>query len=172
VGEVSTRQVWPIIFPNKTLLELISRDPEFGRKGSTVAVENNLSNVAFLRTQIESIENFFEEGEVNEIWVTFPDPRPKEKEEGKRLTSPRFLNLYKKILAKDGIFHLKTDNDALFEYSLEVLKKPEFNIQNLEFTTDLYHSDFVEGHYGLKTTYEKKYLQVGKNINYLKFQFP
>src|SRR5690606_11118909 len=83
-------------------------------QGSTIAIAEGLENVAFLRSQIEALENFFALGEIDELRITFPDPRPKEGDEKKRLTSPRFLYLYKPLIRRGGVVHLKTDNTGLF----------------------------------------------------------
>ncbi|MEQ8425633.1 MAG: tRNA (guanosine(46)-N7)-methyltransferase TrmB, partial [Cyclobacteriaceae bacterium] len=92
-------------------------------KGSTWATEKKLENAAFLRTQIHLLENFFEDEEVDEIWLTFPDPRPKKRDIKRRLCNNGFLNLYKKILKPSGIFRLKTDNTDLFNFTLEELSQ-------------------------------------------------
>src|SRR5690606_6848833 len=88
-------------------------------KGSTWAVEAGLTNVAFLRTQILMIQNFFSPGEIDEIWLTFPDPRPRKRDIKRRLTSPRFMAIYKELLKPGSYVRLKTDNTGLYEYTLE-----------------------------------------------------
>ncbi|MFD2516075.1 tRNA (guanosine(46)-N7)-methyltransferase TrmB [Pontibacter locisalis] len=137
-------------------------------KGSTMAIEEELDNVAFLRTYIEGIEEHFEENEIDEVWITFPDPRPKDRDIKKRLTSPGFLDKYSRILKPGGIIHLKTDNLGLYEYTLEVLQGKKVN--NLLFTADLYNSDLQEHTMGIYTTYEKRYLAEGVPIKYLQFK--
>lgn len=137
-------------------------------KGSSLAEEEDLHNVGFLRTFIENLEENFAEGEVDEIWVTFPDPRPRDRDIKRRLTSPRFLDLYAKILKPGGILHLKTDNQMLFDYTLEVLQ--ERNPKELLYTHDLYQSDLQEHTMGIYTTYEKRYLSEGIAIKYLQFK--
>lgn len=139
-------------------------------KGSTRAVEENLTNVAFLRTMILLIENFFSEGEVNEIWITFPDPRPKKRDIKRRLTSPRFLAIYKRLLSKDGYVRLKTDNTGLFEYTLEELQSRK-DITDLEFTHDVYNSELRAECFDIKTRYEHEFASKGEKIKYLKFRF-
>lgn len=154
------------IYPNKNFVGIDLKGARLW-KGSTVAVENNLTNVAFLRTQIQNIDSFFVENEVSEIWITFPDPRPKESDEKRRLTSPRFLKLYRSIMKKGGVLNFKTDNLPLFEYTLdEVL--PNQEIADLEFTKDLYNSPLLAEHYNIQTTFEKRYLGNGEKINYLR----
>ncbi|WP_439882824.1 tRNA (guanosine(46)-N7)-methyltransferase TrmB [Pontibacter sp. MBLB2868] len=137
-------------------------------KGSSMAIEEELNNVAFLRTYIERIEEQFEEHEIDEIWITFPDPRPKDRDIKKRLTSPGFLDKYTKILKPGGIIHLKTDNLGLYEYSLEVLQ--ERKVDDLIYTSDLYSSDLQDHTMGIYTTYEKRYLAEGVPIKYLQFK--
>jgi tRNA (guanine-N7-)-methyltransferase len=139
-------------------------------KGSSIADAEGLLNVAFLRIRILDIDKYFEEGEVDEIWITFPDPRPKLRDVKRRLTSPRFLDLYKKVLKKGGKVHLKTDNHELFEYSLEVLRERE-DIDGLLHTFDLYQSDLLPLHHGLQTRYEQMFVAEGKTIKYLQFVF-
>lgn len=139
-------------------------------KGSITAIEEELDNVAFLRSQIEVLDGFFEEGEISELWITFPDPRPKEGEEKKRLTSPRFLDIYKLLIKKGGVVHLKTDNTELFNYTLTVLEN-RGDVNNLEFTHDFYTSAYKDDHFGIQTRYETMFSEQGENIKYLKFQF-
>jgi tRNA (guanine-N7-)-methyltransferase len=139
-------------------------------KGSKIATEENMENVAFLRVHILEIEYFFETAEVDEIWITFPDPRPKKGDVKRRLTHPRFLELYRKIVRKGGKVHLKTDNQLLFEYSLEVLQQRD-DVQELIYTFDLYQSDLLPLHLGLQTRYEQQFIEEGKTIKYLQFVF-
>jgi len=136
-------------------------------RGSAKADELGLKNVAFLRTGIQYLDEFFDENEVSEIWLVHPDPQPRDKEEKRRLTNPRFLDLYKKYLRNGGICHLKTDSEFLFDYSLEVMKNdPEFEL--LDFTKDLYNSPLKEGHFEIVTHYERFFTEKGANIHYLK----
>jgi tRNA (guanine-N7-)-methyltransferase len=139
-------------------------------KGSSQAKEANLNNVAFLRTMILLIENFFEEKEVNEIWITFPDPRPRKRDIKRRLTSPRFLSIYKRLLKPDGYVRLKTDNTALYEYSLEELQSRK-DITDLKFTDDVYNSDLRAECFDIKTRYELAFASKGEKIKYLRFKF-
>ncbi len=138
--------------------------------GSRFALANKLTNVAYLRTQIQLLEVFFGTNEVSEIWITFPDPQPNNSKQ--RLTSVRFLEIYSKILKPTGKIHLKTDSNLLFEYTLELLQKNDFEnfqINNLIFTYDLYASELLELHSGIQTMFEKKYLARSKKIMYLSF---
>ena len=118
--------------------------------------------------EIELINNYFDANEVDEIWITFPDPQPQISREKKRLTHDRFLDNYKQILKADGIVHLKTDNDGLYEYTLERLHDRGNKI--IKHTNDLYKEDWLDEVLSIQTTYEKKYRAVGKNINYIQFQ--
>jgi len=137
-------------------------------KGSQAAMEKKLSNVAFLRTQIQQIDRFFGEAEVNDIWIVFPDPQPGS--ERKRLTHPNFLEKYKQILKPGGVVRLKTDSDLLFQYTLDALQlRPD--IRNLVYTEDLYNSKMLEEHYGITTRYENQFTGEGKKIKYLRFSF-
>lgn len=138
--------------------------------GSKKARIEGLDNVAFLRTQIDHLERFFEPGEINEIWIVFPDPRPKSSDEHRRLTSPKYLEIYKKLIALGGMIHLKTDNTPLFDYTVELLKsRPD--IANLEFSDELYNSSFADAHHGIKTKYELLFAAKGEIIKYLRFRF-
>lgn len=138
--------------------------------GSKQAIEEELNHVAFLRAQIHNIDRFFAEGEVDTIWITFPDPRPKDRDIKRRLTSPRFLELYKRMLKTNGQVFFKTDNTGLFEYTVETLKERE-DIEEFAYTFDLYGSEYVDEHFGIKTNFEQKYLDLGEKIKYLKFKF-
>lgn len=138
-------------------------------RGSKRAQEKGLSNAAFLRTSIQYLDEFFEPGEVDEIWLIHPDPQPKDKEERKRLTNTYFLDIYKKYLKLDGIFRLKTDSPFLYDYSLEMLKNdPDLEI--LDQTNDLYNSPLLSEHYGITTHYEKLWVAKGYTVNYIKCQ--
>jgi tRNA (guanine-N7-)-methyltransferase len=139
-------------------------------KGSTHAIASKLNNVAFLRTMILLIDNFFEENEIDEIWITFPDPRPKKRDIKRRLTNPRFLDTYKKLLRPGGYVRLKTDNTALFAYTLEELQLRN-DISDLQFTSDVYHSDLRPECFDIKTKYEQMFASNGETIKYLRFRF-
>ena len=138
-------------------------------KGAKTALDEGLSNVAFIRSHIDKVTDYFDTNEVDEIWVTFPDPQPKRIRENKRLTSPPFLKMYKEMLKSDGVVHLKTDSDFLYQYTLEVVK--EHNLNLLISTDDLYNSTVSDDVKSIQTFYEKMFMVNGKNINYCKFQF-
>lgn len=154
------------LFPDKNFIGVDYKGNRIWR-GAKTAIEENIRNVAFLRIQIENILDYFAEGEVSEIWITFPDPQPQISREKKRLTFPGFLDKYKQILKPGGIIHLKTDNDGLHAYTAEKIE--ELQLQLHARTEDLYQSDLADDVLSIKTYYEKKYLAHDKNINYLKF---
>ncbi len=156
------------LFPNKNFIGVDIKGSRIWF-GSQKCFIDNLVNAAFLRTRIEHIDNFFEINEIDEIIITFPDPRPKKNEAKKRLTSPRFLNLYKNILKKTGNIHLKTDNFDLFEYTLNTIK--ELNLNPIIFSSDFYNSNIDSFHKEIKTDYEEKYIAKGAKIKYLCFTF-
>lgn len=139
-------------------------------KGSTWAVEKGLANVAFLRTQMLNLESFFEDHEADEIWITFPDPRPRKRDVKRRLTSPRFLDIYKHVVRPGGWVRLKTDNTPLFDYTLEVLNA-RADVRDLVFTHDLYQSPLRAECHDIKTRYEEMFTAQGEVIKYLRFCF-
>ena len=139
-------------------------------KGSTIATEQNLTNVAFLRTPILFIENFFEEGEIDEIWTTFPDPRPRKRDIKRRLTSPRFMEMYKRLMKPGSYFRLKTDNTGFFEYTLEEAMNRN-DISDFAYTRNLYESEYRAECFDIKTKYEEQFASKGELIKYLRFKF-
>ncbi|MCX7861828.1 MAG: tRNA (guanosine(46)-N7)-methyltransferase TrmB [Bacteroidales bacterium] len=130
----------------------------------------HLSNVRFLRTKIELIEFFFEKGEVEEIWLTFPDPQPKKRWTKKRLTSSFFLNKYCNILHHNGIIHLKTDNQFLYHYTLELLRHNAVEV--IHHTNDLYNSSIISPILSIRTYYEQQFLNQGLPICYCCWKNP
>lgn len=136
--------------------------------GAKQVVEQQLTNVAFLRTSIELIDRMFAPGEVSEIWITFPDPQMKKV--NKRLTGTRFLSNYRNVLKDNGIIHLKTDSPFLYTYTSELVR-----INNLPVevnTDDLYASGMADDILGIKTYYEQQWLSRGLTIKYIKFHLP
>lgn len=136
-------------------------------RGLKTAHEKNMKNVAFLRTRIELINYFFAENEVSEIWITFPDPQPRNSREKKRLTSPIFLERYRLFLKKDGIIHLKTDSDLLYNYTMESLEENSNPVQYS--TDDLYATNEELEVKQIRTFYEKIWLDQGLKIKYIRF---
>lgn len=139
-------------------------------KGSTIAIAEGLENVAFLRSQIEVLDKFFDQEEIDELWITFPDPRPREGDEKKRLTSLKFLDMYKPLIRQGGVVHLKTDNTGFFDYTLEVLQSRD-DVEVLVSTHDFYNSPYRDEHFGIQTRYEKMFSEQGEKIKYLRFEF-
>ncbi len=137
-------------------------------RGAKTALEENLKNVAFIRSQIFYLDHFFSAGEVRSIWITFPDPQPRESRSHKRLTSPRFLDLYNKVLHPEGVVHLKTDDESLFLYTLGVLT--DAGHQLLYATEDIYRDAPAEVAASIVTFYESIWLGQGKTIKYLRFR--
>lgn len=137
--------------------------------GMCIARDEKLTNVAFLRSQIDHLDRLFNPGEVNEIWIVFPDPRPRKSDERRRLTSPKYLKVYRKVIRKGGWIHLKTDNDGLFQYSLELLSNQPF-VKELQFTHNLYSSEYSADHHGITTRFEREFSSQGFTIKYLKFR--
>lgn len=137
-------------------------------RGAKTALEENLENVAFLRTQIELIDEIFAENEVSEIWITFPDPQIKYKRTKHRMTNQDFLGKYKKILRREGVVHLKTDSEFMHGYTLGLLHGLgiEINYAN----HDVYKNEGSPKEViGIQTFYEKQYLEQGKAITYIQF---
>ncbi|OWP62279.1 tRNA (guanosine(46)-N7)-methyltransferase TrmB [Hymenobacter amundsenii] len=139
-------------------------------KGSSRALEMGLTNVGWLRTKAHELAEHFGPGELHEIWITFPDPRPRDRDIKRRLTYPRFLDLYQQVLRPGGRLHLKTDNEDLFDYSLEtVQQRPGATV--LAHTKDLYATPELLPHAeDIQTTFERKYRELGVPIKYLQFQ--
>ena len=140
-------------------------------RGSTRAAEMGLTNVGFVRMQAEALASQFGPGELDEIWITFPDPRPRDRDIKRRLTSPRFLGLYAQLLIPGGLLHLKTDNEVLFEYTLEILAARSGTTVEY-FTRNLYSetaSEFTEAR-AIQTNFEGKYRAIGVPIKYVQFR--
>lgn len=138
-------------------------------RGAKTAKELNLKNVAFIRTSIDHIESFFTKNEVSEIWLTFSDPQPKKPK--KRLSSSVFLQRYQYFLIPNGIVHIKTDNQLLFEYSLALSKLNKFEINHS--SRNVYDDESIPLiTREIQTFYEKQFLDLGKKIYYLEFKIP
>jgi tRNA (guanine-N7-)-methyltransferase len=158
-------------FPNKNFIGV---DIKGARMyiGAKESIQDGLSNVAFLRTKVEFITDCFEENEVDEIWLTFSDPQPKKV--NKRLSSSRFIERYRKLLKPQGIVHMKTDSDILFEYTEEQIHEHKYDL--LELTWDLYGTlpenldEVTRDIFHIKTHYEKLFTAKGSVIKYCKFR--
>mgnify|MGYP001397921660 CR=1 FL=1 len=138
-------------------------------KGATISKKQNLKNVRFLRTQIEFLDKCFASEEVSEIWITFPDPHIKYRRRKKRLVSPVMLELYKKIMQKNALIHLKTDSEFLHGYTLGLLENA--NVEILKSSHDLYSNKIYNEELNIKTFYESMFLKKNKSITYLCFKF-
>jgi len=154
--------------PNKNFIGIDIKGARFWR-GAKTALEDNLGNVAFVRTQIELVDFIFDKGEVDEIWITFPDPQIKYKRTKHRMTNHAFLKKYDLILKKEGVINLKTDSEFMHGYTLGLLHGEGHEIvhANHDVYKDYYSPDEVTG---TQTFYEKKYLEKGKAITYIKFK--
>jgi tRNA (guanine-N7-)-methyltransferase len=153
-------------FPDSNFIGIDIKGARMWR-GAKTANEQNLPNVAFLRTRIEFIISFFSPDEVDEIWITFPDPHPGLRNSNKRLTSQFFLNSYRHFLKDKGLIHLKTDNTELYEFTMRTLAFN--NLETIFSTNDLY-SERNKKILSIKTHYEKIFLSAGLRINYLSFR--
>ncbi|MGQ7869015.1 tRNA (guanosine(46)-N7)-methyltransferase TrmB [Sunxiuqinia sp. sy24] len=154
-------------FPNKNFIGVDIKGARMW-KGSKLVAEKGLKNVGFIRTNIEIISAFFEADEVDEIWLTFPDPQMKK--DTKRLTSTNFMNRYKQFLKPEGTIHLKTDSNFQYRYTLAMVE--ENGLPILAETDDLYESPLLDEVLSIQTFYEKQWRERGLPIKYLAFQLP
>lgn len=160
-------------FPNKNFIGLDIKGNRIW-KGAKEAFEKNMNNVVFVRTRIDFITSLFNENEVDEIWITFPDPQPKDRLARKRLSSPLFIERYKQVLKPNGIIHLKTDHEGFFRYTLEEIEAHHYHL--IEHTFNLYGEKIADLDektreiLSIKTFYENLFSQKGHSIHYLKFQ--
>ncbi len=153
------------LFPDRNFIGLDIKGARIWR-GAKTAVEENISNVGFIRTRIDFINSFFEKGEIDEIWITFPDPQPKKAL--KRLTSSRFLGFYQKVLSDKATVNLKTDSVDLFTYTIEMAKYNNLLIE--ECIHDIYKSEKADDPVlSIKTYYEKTWLKEGLKSQYIRF---
>lgn len=136
--------------------------------GAKAVEQEKIPNAAFLRCEIENIDHFFAPAEVEEIWITFPDPQMKKTR--KRLTSTRFLNLYRRVLRPDGVVNLKTDSPFLYEYTRRLVEVNGFEV--IRATDDLYGSGMADPVTAIKTYYEQQWLSRGKKIKLISFRLP
>lgn len=155
------------LFPDKNFIGIDRKGARLWR-GCKDAIEQEIPNAAFIRTRIDDIAYYFEQGEVAEIWVTFPDPQPKK--ERRRLVSPNFVEKYKKIWGETGILHLKTDSRLLYQYLIETAESQHWDI--LENIEDVYRDRRGDLSFltDVQTFYEKIWLAQGDTISYLKIQ--
>jgi tRNA (guanine-N7-)-methyltransferase len=155
-------------FPNKNFIGIDIKGARFWR-GAKTAIEENLHNVGFLRTQIELLEFCFAANEVSEIWITFPDPQIKYKRTKHRMTNATFLAIYKKILQPNGIMHLKTDSEFMHGYTLGLLHGAGHEV--LYANHNVYKNEGApEEVTSIQTFYESQYLEINKAITYIQFK--
>jgi len=155
-------------FPEKNFIGLDIKGNRIW-KGASTALEENITNAAFFRTRIEQIALFFEKDEVDEIWITFPDPFLRKSKANRRLTSSFFINHYRKILKHEGLVHLKTDAPSLYDFTLETIAADE-NCELLYHNDDIYAGPLYCPELELKTYYEGMHLEAGKTIKYIRFK--
>jgi tRNA (guanine-N7-)-methyltransferase len=170
-------------FPSKNFIGIDIKGARMWR-GAKTANEQNLQNAAFLRTRIEFINSFFDEDEVDEIWITFPDPHPGGRNSNKRLTSDWYLTAYQKFLKNKGVIHLKTDNKELYEFTYKLVQNNK--LETIAATSDLYSTKSVYSQdagtnfaynvstgndiLSIKTHYENIFLNSGCKITYIAFR--
>jgi len=155
------------MYPNKNFIGIDIKGARLW-KGAKEAFEGDMGNVAFVRTRIDNIKSFFDKNEVSEIWITFPDPQPRQGKALKRLSSSRFLTHYQSFMIDNGIVHLKTDSQGLHEYTKALVMQNELKIHIC--TNDLYGSGIADPILSIKTHYEGMFLEQNKPITYLKFE--
>lgn len=154
-------------YPQKNFLGIDVKGARMWQ-GATQAIDQKLDNVAFLRTRIEFIEWCFGSDEVDEIWITFPDPQIKKKRAKNRLTHPIFLERYSRILKKDGLIHLKTDSQFLHGYTLGIIEGNNHVLEDAEH--DIYNAQIQRPDMNIKTHYENLFLDKDMPITYLRFR--
>ena len=156
-------------YPERNFIGVDIKGARFWR-GARTAVDEGIKNVAFLRTRIDQIPNFFDKSDlVNEIWVTFPDPQPRESKIKKRLTGVQMVNRYRTFLSREGSINLKSDDDMFYEFTLETVKENHWPL--LDSCPDIYglrpDDELLAG---VQTFYERMWLEMGKKIKYVKFR--
>ncbi len=152
------------LFPSKNFIGIDIKGSRMW-SGAKEVHQDELRNSGFVRTNIELLSHFFAPAEVSEIWITFPDPQMKKTK--KRLTSVRFLSQYCEILQPDGVIHLKTDSDFLYQYTLATIQANNFPVQVN--TDDLYATGMADEILSIRTYYEQQWLDRGKKIKYIRY---
>ena len=155
------------LFPEKNFIGVDIKGARMW-SGAKESAEAGMTNVAFLRTNIEIIDRFFAPGEVSEIWLTFSDPQMKKAT--KRLTSTYFMERYRRFLVDNGLIHLKTDSNFMFTYTRYMVEHNHLPVEVM--TDDLYHSGMADEILSIRTYYEQQWLDRGLNIKYLRFRLP
>jgi tRNA (guanine-N7-)-methyltransferase len=155
------------LFPEKNFIGVDIKGARMWT-GATESLQAGMTNVAFLRTQIEIIDRFFAEGEISEIWLTFSDPQMKKAT--KRLTSTYFMERYRRFLTDRGLVHLKTDSNFMFTYTKYMTEHNHLPVEVM--TEDLYHSGMADEILSIRTYYEQQWLDRGLDIKYIRFRLP
>jgi len=154
-------------YPDKNFIGIDIKSNRMWR-GALIAQQRGIKNIGFIWMTVNKLADIFNTGEVDEMWITFPDPFPKDRHAKHRLTSPNFINLYKMVVKPGGLIHFKTDDTHLFEYTLEVLK--ELNIDPLEVNWDVHGNEHSHPHLKeIRTYYENMFASKGRSIKYLQF---
>lgn len=155
-------------YPDRNFIGVDIKGPRI-HTGAKQALEQKLDNVAFARLKIQNILHFFGEGEIAEIWITFPDPFPKDRHEKHRLTYKSFLEKYKQVLVQGGLVNFKMDDLGMFHYTRDSVKA--FGAELLYYREDIYSAPLDMEELSIKTYYEKRHIADGRTINYLRFKF-
>ena len=154
-------------FPNQNVIGMDIRAPRMWA-GAKLAIQDKVPNILFIKENASALAAIFAPNEISKIWLTFPDPYPKDRHAKRRMTNHSFIEIYRKILAPNGIFNLKTDSDSMYEFTLEMLKS--LHITHLLYTTNLHNSPYLNEETGILTQYERIFLAENKSINYLQFK--
>jgi tRNA (guanine-N7-)-methyltransferase len=157
------------LFPEKNFLGIDLKGNRIW-VGARKALQENLVNVGFLRTQIDKIAEYFVPGEVSDIWLTFPDPQLRTSKARKRLTHPKFLRLYQQFLAPGGYIHLKTDSPGLYRFTKWVIDL--YKLPLLQDVEDVYAGEVVSSELAIKTYYESLDIAQSNKVHYLQFTLP
>jgi tRNA (guanine-N7-)-methyltransferase len=155
------------LYPHRNFIGMDIKGNRIWR-GAKTALDEGLGNVAFIRSQIDKVCDYFSPGEVAEIWITFPDPQLRASRSKKRLTHPRFLRLYQRFLHADGCIHLKTDSPVLYKFTLDVIQL--FELELLYHTDNLYAQESLSPELHIKTHYEGLDIAGSNTIHYIRFQ--
>lgn len=155
------------MYPDKNFIGLDIKGARIW-KGAKQAIDKGLDNVAFLRTRIELITDYFDKDEIDEIWIIFPDPFLKRSKSNRRLTSSAFVKKYRQILKPDGLVHLKTDSPPLYEFTLETIAEDDKCIINYQ-NDNIYASELDYKELIIKTYYERSHLEDGRLIKYVQY---
>lgn len=155
------------LFPDKNFIGIDIKGNRLFTAANT-AKADELNNVGFLRTQIDHLEDYFEKGEISEIWITFPDPFPRKGDVKKRLTSKKFIDIYRKILSPKTTVNLKTDSQLLYEFTKETIENER--LTTIKDFSDVYKMGKNEELYGIQTYYEKMHLLDNRTIHFISFE--